>query len=71
MEKISCPHGCKVLLKKKPNGALECPKCKCTFRITLCVWTPKCFKKHNPEYGQGKELKKVKHHAKRRKRRGS
>jgi len=53
LEKVNCPHGCGVLLKKdEKTGSLKCPRCGCIFRVVLVHWMPKCYAKHYPEKGQ-------------------
>jgi len=50
---IHCPH-CNAELQLKeenkgPEGLLECPKCKCTFRVCLATFNRECFAKIYPK----------------------
>jgi ribosomal protein L37AE/L43A len=53
---MKCPHECGVELKCDPKKdqksyIYECPKCKCTFRLVIVYWYPKCYAKfHKGEY---------------------
>ena len=58
--KCVCPH-CKTDLKlDEKTGALECPRCKCIFRLVLVRWNAKCYQKHYPEKGVIKKVAKKK-----------
>jgi hypothetical protein len=49
---LRCQH-CKTELilekdERTPSGLLRCPKCKCTFRVTLAFFDKKCYGKMYP-----------------------
>ena len=73
MERITCPHKCKVfLVKDRKKKSLKCPKCGCVFRFVVCRWTAKCFAKHHPNYGtRAISLKETRKKKKKRSKRGS
>lgn len=62
--RIHCPHDNAelTLLKdeKTPEGLLQCPKCKCMFRVCLASFDMKCYSKQYPRLMDAEPKKETK-----------
>lgn len=60
---IHCPHD-KTELElvrddRTPEGLLRCPKCKCSFRVSLAIFNGDCYKRIYPQVKRDSEEVKV------------